>query len=170
MSINVNRVVVGVNYSDRNVAYTRSARGPVGGTLPDGSSLICKAGGLAWFVSPRSTELLTTRVAGGETNSINCAVAVTGVSGWFVPTSAQLNNPGYLCRVNWVTCTPGVGVSTNYSTSCCYASTTLICQCVYKAPANCFQVVQSFANGTVVCLCCTDTTPLRYRTFRCITY
>jgi hypothetical protein len=173
MVIAVNKVVLGLNYANKNIPYIRTARAcPAGTPLPDGSALICKAGGLAWFVAPRSTELLTTRTAGGETNSVTCAAAVTGVSGWFVPTIGQLGNPGYSCRVNWVTCTPDVGISTNYCTTCFYASTsTFVVPGSYKVAPETYYQIKEFATGTNSCYNVNDATSLaRYRTFRCITY
>jgi hypothetical protein len=43
---------------------------PVGTTLTDGSKLICKAGGTAWFVAPTSTQL-SSQWANGQYNSTN---------------------------------------------------------------------------------------------------
>lgn len=172
MGIAVNRVALGYNYAKGSDIYQRIAGAcPVGTGLLDGSSLICKAAGLAWFVAPRSTEILTTRAEGGETASVACAVLVTGFSDWFVPTIGQLGNPGYICRNNWVTCTPGVGITTNYCTTCNYASCTIVVYTVFKGPTFTRYNVQEFGTGVVGCFDVGDTTNLaRYRTFRCVTY
>jgi len=88
----------------------------VGSSLPDGSRIICKAGGVAWIVAPASTQV-SERWAGGQYNStlvgvkcsidewsgletqlINCGF---NPSDWFVPSISQLQNPGYVCRDNW---------------------------------------------------------------------
>ena len=177
MGIAVNRVALGYNYAKGSDIYQRIAGACAVGTgLFDGSSLICKAGGVAWFVAPRSSQIICTRVGGGETAAVDCAVLVTGLSGWFVPTIGQLENPGYCCRVNWVTCTPGVGVSTNYTTrnpntctpgvACAYASTSI--GQVFKGPTTYY--IQNFADGIIGCYDINDTSCAFYRTFRCVTY
>ena len=82
----------------------------------DGSRLICKAGGVAWFVAPSSTQVIS-QWAGGQYNSTQvgdkCCIsewsgletALTNAgftpTDWFVPSITQLNNPGYVCRDNW---------------------------------------------------------------------
>ena len=96
----------------------------VGATLVDGSFLICKAGGVAWFVAPASTQI-TSQWANGQYNSTavgnKCCVSEWGTLGsllsanvccyaateWFVPSQAQLQNPGYICSTNWGS--PGQG-------------------------------------------------------------
>ena len=88
----------------------------VGATLVDGSFLICKAGGVAWFVAPASTQI-TSQWANGQYNSTavgnKCCVSEwTGLSAallnagfaptqWFVPSPAQIQNPGGTCCANW---------------------------------------------------------------------
>ena len=84
----------------------------------DGSRLICKAGGVAWFVAPSSTQVIS-QWAGGQYNSTQvgdkcCISEWSGLetalesrtrpidsTKWFVPSITQLNNPGYVCRTNW---------------------------------------------------------------------
>jgi hypothetical protein len=134
---------------------------PVGSTLPDGSRLICKAGGTAWIVAPASTQVsqcwntlgsgIKTCVCDWpvlDTRLIDCGFTP---GGWFVPTAAQLQNPGYVCRTQWDTFTAGyywsangesgAGVSINFTNgSCC-----------------------DFANCFKACV-----TPVR--AFRCVTY
>jgi hypothetical protein len=75
--------------------------------------LICKAGGTAWIVSPATAAV--TRVWGCRDDASTYAQNVTGSSGWFVPTSGQLYNPGYVCRTYW----------DSYSTSCYWSSSEL---------------------------------------------
>ena len=87
---------------------------PVGTTLPDGSRIICKAGGTAWIVAPNTTQVgqtwngTTTLLVGNKCCvcdwSTLCACLITrgfNPSDWFVPSSAQLQNPGYVCRTQW---------------------------------------------------------------------
>ena len=137
---------------------------PVGTTLPDGSRIICKAGGTAWFVAPDCTQL-GSAWAGGQYNStqvgdkccicewpgLNTRLLQCGFNpcDWFVPSSAQLNNPGYVCRTQWDTF-----ASTRY-----WSSTEL------SATGACRQI---FTNGNIG----PDGKPLTFcvRAFRCVTY
>jgi hypothetical protein len=89
---------------------------PVGTTTRDGAVLICKSGGTGWFVAPSSTQVIS-QWAGGQYNStsvgnkccisewsgLETALTTSGFTptDWFVPSSSQLNNPGYVCRTNW---------------------------------------------------------------------
>ena len=89
---------------------------PVGTQLLDGSSIICKAGGTAWIVAPSCTQVsqtwnnTTTTQVGNKccvcdwptlcTQMISCGF---NPGDWFVPSSAQLQNPGFLCRTQWDT-------------------------------------------------------------------
>jgi hypothetical protein len=90
----------------------------VGSTTFDGSRLICKAGGIGWFVAPSSTQVIGPW-AGGQYNSTEvedkCCISEWSAlqttlenrsrpidsTKWFVPSITQLNNPGYVCRTNW---------------------------------------------------------------------
>jgi hypothetical protein len=89
---------------------------PEGTTLPDGSRIICKAGGVAWLVAPSSTEVNQTW--NNSTNTLvgnKCCVSdwptlcarfiACGLnpSDWCVPNITDLNNPGYVCRSKWDT-------------------------------------------------------------------
>ena len=65
----------------------------------EGGFLICKASPLRWVVSPRSAEVSRTWYLRNDANTT--AQSVSGCTGWFVPTSAQLQNPGYCCRSFW---------------------------------------------------------------------
>jgi len=98
--------------------YFAAVCSAVGTTLIDGSKLICKAGGTAWFVAPDSTEF-SGQWANGQYNStavgdkcgvsewgalnglLSCNVCNYIASEWFIPTVAQLQNPGYTCRSNY---------------------------------------------------------------------
>ena len=64
-----------------------------------GGTIICKASSVAWIVAPRGTEVSRTWYLRGDANTR--AQAVTGCTGWFVPTCGQLQNPGYTCRTFW---------------------------------------------------------------------
>ena len=62
-------------------------------------NLICKASNNLWIVAPISTEVGASQAT--TYNAVLCAVSVTGVTGWFVPTLSQLQNPGYTCKTYW---------------------------------------------------------------------
>ena len=65
-----------------------------------GSRIICKNGGIAWLVAPISTEVSRSWYC--REDAVTRAIAVTSLTtGWFVPTTGQLQNPGYLCRSFW---------------------------------------------------------------------
>jgi hypothetical protein len=80
----------------------------------EGGFLICKASPLRWVVSPRSAEVSRTWHDRNDANIT--AQSVSGCTGWFVPTSAQLQNPGYCCRSFW-------GPSPCYSSATYWSST-----------------------------------------------
>jgi len=148
---------------------------PEGTILPDGSALICKAGGTAWIVAPCYTEssepwgnytacgYFDTPPAGNsnhpEITSINFPVLHSClISGgfnpadWFVPCVEILQNPGYVCRCNW-----------DVYTSTCYWSSqeaadvrTLCCGCG----------ITSSGSGEARI----KTSVHKARAFRCVTY
>ena len=136
---------------------------PVGTTLLDGSRIICKAGGTAWIVAPNSIQVGSTW-AGGQYNStqvgdkccifewpaLNTRLLQCGFNpcDWFVPSSSQLNNPGYVCRTQW-----------DFTASSYWSSTEV------SATGAC---AQSFANSVIYSPSKTGT--LCVRPFRCVTY
>ena len=86
----------------------------LGACIPqlNGSRIICKNGGLAWLVAPMSAEVGRSWYC--REDAVTRAIAVTSLTtGWFVPTSGQLANPGYLCRSFW----------DSYSSICYWSST-----------------------------------------------
>ena len=135
---------------------------PVGTILPDRTAIICKAGGTAWIVAPSSTQVsstwngTTTLLVGNKCCvcdwSTLCACLISrgfNPSDWFVPSSAQLQNPGYVCRTRWDT----------FSAALYWSSTEVNATCA------CFV---GFSNGNAysgikACTCCV-------RAFRCVTY
>jgi hypothetical protein len=91
---------------------------PVGTTLPDGSRIICKNGVQAWIIAPASTQVSSnwanTSIVGtgstvGNLPSVSCWATLCSQlltcgfnpCDWFVPSGAQLLNPGYACRTRW---------------------------------------------------------------------
>ena len=138
---------------------------PLGTTTRDGAVLICKSGGTGWFVAPSSTQV-EGQWAGGQYNTTQvgdkccisewtaaCNALISGgiecVNCWFVPSSSQLNNPGFLCRTNW----------DSFVASSYWSSTEI---------SNITACAQSFANGLTATAAKTDSA--RVRAFRCVTY
>ena len=137
---------------------------PVGTTLLDGSRIICKAGGTAWIVAPNCTQV-GSQWAGGQYNSTQvgnkCCICEWpelqtrliqcgfNPCDWFVPSSAQLNNPGYVCRTQWDT------FANTFYWSSTEVSSTTACR-------------QRFNTGSI------DSVAKTYshcvRAFRCVTY
>ena len=138
---------------------------PVGTTLPDGSRLICKAGGTAWIVAPASTQVSSswngtndTQVGTRccvcswstlQTRLINCGF---NPSDWFVPTSTQLQNPGYVCRTTW----------DSFNGAYYWSSHESGCQ-QYACAVN-------FTTGSVEVLNRAKACSYCVRAFRCVTY
>ena len=139
---------------------------PAGTQLLDGSRIICKAGGTAWIIAPSCTQVSqtwnnTTTICVGNkccvcdwptlcTRMISCGFTPTD---WFVPTSAQLQNPGYVCRTQW-----------DYSTAdprFCYWSST-----EFNAT---FAAIAVFTNGSCDPRAKTFSAH-SVRAFRCVTY
>jgi len=146
---------------------------PVATTLPDGSRIICKAGGKAWIVAPYCTQVgepwgnytacgnIDNDPAGTSVHSditsenfpvlynqlISCGFNPTD---WFVPCYQLLQNPGYVCRTNWDSFTP-----------CCYWSST---EC--GGPTGAYDLRHT--DGAAIACCKSQS--FYVRAFRCVTY
>jgi len=117
----------------------------------EGGFLICKASPLRWVVSPYSAEVTRTWYLREDANTRS--QQVSGCTGWFVPTRALLQNPGYCCRSFW-------GPSPCYSISNYWSSTE------NNTPYACFVSFTSgngHSNGH-------KQGPKCVRAFRCVTY
>ena len=116
-----------------------------------GGFLICKPGSSpAWVVSPYSAEVTRSWYLRNE--AATKAQQVSGVSGWFIPTKSQLQNPGYCCRDFW-------GPSPCY-TPCKYWTET-----EWNTPHGCtinFTFSQPAFDD--------KNSPCCVRAFRCVTY
>ena len=136
---------------------------PVGSTLPDGSRLICKAGGTAWIVAPANTQVgqswnnSSGTVVGNKPcvcdwPTLNTCLITRGFNpaDWFVPSASQLQNPGYVCRTQWDALT-----ATGYWSSTEINATSAYCVCFTGAGAHC---------------CAQKTRAWQVRAFRCVTY
>jgi hypothetical protein len=77
----------------------------IANNLPDGRSsieggwYICKNNSVAWIVASLNTEVSRTWYCIDDATTT--ANACTGCTGWFVPTIAQLQNPGFSCKQYW---------------------------------------------------------------------
>lgn len=76
-----------------------TASGPAEGDEFEGGFLICQNSNVYWIVSPSSSEV--SRSWNNRNDANTRAQQVSGCTGWFVPTMAQLRNPGYECRTHW---------------------------------------------------------------------
>ena len=135
---------------------------PEGTTLPDGSRIICKAGGVAWIVAPASTQVgqtwnnSTTTLVGNKccvcdwptlcARLIDCGF---NPNDWCVPNITDLNNPGYVCRSKW----DAFSATTYWSSTEC--SSTVSCGMFFNLGT------MSFFNKTC---------SLSVRAFRRVTY
>ena len=135
---------------------------PAGTTLLDGSRIICKSSGIAWIVAPSCTQVsstwngTTTLLVGNkccicdwstlQTQLITCGF---NPCDWFIPTPAQLQNPGYVCRTQW----------DSFSAYCYWSSTEV------NATYAC---LVTFCDGCATSL--NKTSAACVRAFRCVTY
>ena len=131
--------------------YNFTTRAPVLGDQYEGGFLICKASPLRWVVAPRSAEVSRTWYSNNE--GTTSAQQVTGCTGWFIPTYAQLQNPGYNCRSFW-------GPSPCYSSTTYWSST--------GTPDYRYACALNFVNGTFACR--NRCGSYCVRAFRCVTY
>ena len=136
---------------------------PAGTTLPDGSRIICKSGGgSAWIVAPCSTQVSATwngtttcpvgpKPSVSDWSSLNTALLNNGFNpaDWFVPSRAQLVNPGYCCRSQWDTC----------SSTCYWSSTESSATVAYNVNFN-YGFTSLYSKTFAGCV----------RAFRCVTY
>ena len=117
------------------------------GDAYEGGCLICYSGGTLWIVAPASTEVSRTWYS--RDNAVTTANANAACGDWFVPTSGQLQNPGYTCITYW----------DSYSSRCYWSSTEK------DGSAAC---VVNFSSGSL-------SSQFKHnshcvRAFRCVTY
>ena len=79
--------------------YSFTAATSLLGTAYEGGFLICCASPIRWVVSPFSSQVSRTWYDRNDANTR--AQQVSGCTGWFVPTTSQLQNPGFICRQYW---------------------------------------------------------------------
>jgi hypothetical protein len=89
----------GINVAGGEFTYSFTPVSPALGDAYEGGYLICASGGTRWVIAPESARVVRNWYSRGDANTR--AQAVSGCSGWFVPTKTQLQNPGYACRTYW---------------------------------------------------------------------
>ena len=102
------------NYAGLNTTgtgtYSFTTRDVNLGDAYEGGFLMCKASPIRWIVAPNAAIVSTDWYSTG--NAVTCAETISGCTGWFVPSPAQLQNPGFVCRIYWES-TPGGDYWTN---------------------------------------------------------
>jgi hypothetical protein len=120
-----------------------------------GGRLICQSGGIRWIASAPSTEVSRNWYL--RNDAVTCAQAVTGCTGWFIPSNLQFLNPGYQCRAYWDCSFPlGAWTNTEWNTQNAFL----------------FQMVNGFCENGPKCMG-PPTNPFfdcKARAFRCVTY
>jgi len=79
--------------------FTTEPDAPPLGVSACGGYSICASSGTLWIVAPSSTEV--SRNWYSRSAAVSGANAVAACGDWFVPTCAQLKNPGYTCKTYW---------------------------------------------------------------------
>ena len=79
--------------------FTTAANIPALGGAGLGGYLICCSSGNLWVVAPCTTEV--NRNWYSRTDAVTTANANAACGDWFIPSRAQLQNPGYVCRTYW---------------------------------------------------------------------
>jgi hypothetical protein len=64
-----------------------------------GGNLICAASSVYWVVAPSAAEVV--RDWYNRNDAITTAQSISGCTGWFIPSCAQLQNPGSNCVSYW---------------------------------------------------------------------
>ena len=77
---------------------TESDVPPLGGAY-EGGYLICCSGGNLWIVAPQSTQVA--RSWYNRNDAVTTANANAACGNWFVPSCAQMKNPGGVCKTYW---------------------------------------------------------------------
>jgi len=69
------------------------------GSFLEGGTIICVSSPIRWVGSTEAAEV--SRQWYSRADAVSRAQQVSGCSGWFVPSSNQLQNPGFVCRTYW---------------------------------------------------------------------
>jgi len=128
---------------------TESALPPLG-TATEGGQFICASSNNMWIVAPYSAGVC--RDWHSRNDAITTANANAACNDWFIPTCAQLKNPGWECRTYWSYSHCIFWSNTEINTNNAY----LVCIC-YSNLAS--AVNPDFKND-----------PRCVRAFRCVSY
>ena len=79
--------------------FTTESDVPPLGSSYEGGYLICCSAGNLWIAAPSSTEVSDSWY--NRNLAATCANNSAACGDWFVPTCAQLKNPGHQCRTYW---------------------------------------------------------------------
>lgn len=90
----------GINVAGSTVTYDFTTRALQPGDPTEGGYLVCAASSTYWIVAPSSTECRATHGTATSCSRQNAQTA-SGCGGWFTPSVAQLQNPGFACRQYW---------------------------------------------------------------------
>jgi len=114
-----------------------------------GGTLICQSGGIRWVAANSNTQVDRSWYARADANT--CAQAVTGCTGWFVPSCAQFENPGYVCRTNWCWQTAAHGIfwsdtsaAPSFPDNACVVAMSTPVPCSVRNPMTVVRSVRSF--------------------------
>ena len=128
--------------------FTTESEGPSLGDSFEGGTLICKNSNIYWIVAPDSSEVSRSWYLRDDASTR--AQQVSGCSGWFVPSYAQTQNPGWSCRAYW-----------NITSSVCYWT---------NCPSGYNDSHAQAVNDTFSMLNRVKPISMRVRAFRCVSY
>lgn len=134
------------SFGQSSASATLTVTAPTLGSSFGGGRLICRAGNINWIVSPSSSEVIRTWYSRGDSNTR--AQQVSGCTGWFVPTTNQLRNPGCVCLSFWDAYSPQYWADNQFNSAAGYV-----------------QRMTSYPFGVYLKSC---SCPVR--SFRCVTY
>jgi hypothetical protein len=91
----------GLNIGGGTDSYSFTIRIPIPGEEYGGGTIICNSSNVHWIAAPLSTNVQRSWYA--RSDAVTTAQSITGCAGWFIPSCAQLQNPGNVCRSFWTT-------------------------------------------------------------------
>lgn len=145
----------GINTTGSNITYKFEIQNVALGEAYAGGYFICASGGTQWIVAPSTSEVTRNWYQREDASTI--AQQVSGCTGWFVPSSARMQNPGYVCRTYWDSFT-----ADKYWTSTAYTAYRAFHLCMATgAVCNGVGISPPFGNMG---------SSYRVRSFRCVTY
>ena len=144
---------VGLNTTGAD-SHKFTTRGPNLGESYEGGILICQSGGVRWIAAPNSSEV--TRNWYSRDDASTRAQQVSGCTGWFIPTCAQLSNPVGPCRTYW------------FPTNCPQARFWSSTESAFMSSTFAFYVNMSGGSFNVNSYC--KNCAICARSFRCVTY